>query len=95
MVSSGEDEGTTRAKGRVDAEKSHFSRERQYDECQREVLKKSGKGGVSQRTKSAGSYRVGPNQSIRFQKSKGTSGRMEGTNKLLYGILKKGIWATK
>ena len=40
-VSSGEDKVTTRAQGRVDAEKFHLSRERQEDEGQREVLEKS------------------------------------------------------
>ena len=90
VVSSGEDEGTTRAQGRVDAEKSHFSRERQYDECQREVLEKSGKGGgVSQRTKSARSYRVGPNQRIGFQKSKGISGKVEGDKQVTLWDFKK------
>ena len=73
-----------------------FSRERQYDECQREVLEKSGKGGgVSQRTKSEGSYKVGPNQSIGFQKSKGISGRAEGDKQVTLWDLKKGVWAIK
>ena len=89
VVSSGEDEGTTRAQRRLDAEKSHFSPERQYDECQREVMKKSGKGGLPQCTKSEGSYRVGPNQSIGFQKSKGTSGRMEGDKQVTLWDFKK------
>ena len=89
-VSSGEDEGTTRAQGRVDAEKFHLSRERQNDEGQREVLEKSGKaGGVSQRTKRAGNYRVGPNQSIGLQKSKGISGKVEGDKQGILWDFKK------
>ena len=63
-VSSGEDEGKTRAPGRVSATKEnpfHLSREWQCDEGQLKVLEKSGIGeGVSQRPKRAGDYRVGP-----------------------------------
>ena len=96
VVSSGEDEGTTRAQGRVDAEKSHFSRERQYDECEREVLNKSGKGGLSQCTKCEGSYKVGPIQSIGFQKSKGTRGRMEGDKQVtLWDFKKRNLCVSK
>ena len=81
VISSGEDEGTTRAQGRVCVAKGnifHLSRERQYDEGQWEVQEQRGiEGGASQRTKRAWDYFVGPKQSVGFQKDMGISGRVE------------------
>ena len=92
-VSSGEDEGTARAQGRVSVEKGttlHLSRERQYDEGQWEVQEKSGlEGGVSQHTKLVGNYSVGPKQSVGFQKNMGISGRAEGDKQVFLRDFKK------
>ena len=82
MTSSGEDEGKTRAPGRVKEVKenrSHYTRERQYGEGQWEVLEKSGRGGVMpQRSKHVGSDKVGNKRSVRFQKNMGIKEREEG-----------------
>ena len=82
MTSSGEDEGKTRAPGRVKGVKenrSHYTRERQYGEGQWEDLEKSGRGGVmSQRPKHVGNDKVGTKQSDGFQKNMGIKEREGG-----------------
>ena len=93
-ISSGEDEGKTRALGRVSEAKGnpfHYSREWQYGEGQWKVLEKSGRGGgLSQRPKRAGNDRVGPKQSIGVQKNMGISGREEGAKPVILRDIKKG-----
>ena len=93
-ISSGEDEGKTRAPGRVSEAKCnpfHLSREWQYGEGQWKVLEKSERGGgLSQRPKRAGNDRVGPKQSFGFQKNMGISGREEGAKSVILRDIKKG-----
>ena len=93
-MSSGEDEGKTRAPGRVSAAKGnpfHLSREWQCDEGQRKVLEKRGIGeGVSQRLKRAGNYRVGPKECVEVQNNMGISAREEGSKQVSLHDIKKG-----
>ena len=93
-ISSGEDEGKTRAPGRVSDAKGnpfHSSREWQYGAGQWKILEKSVRGGgMYQHPKCAGNDRVGPKQSVGVQKNKGISGREEGDKQVILRNIKKG-----
>ena len=89
-----EDEGKSRANGRVRAAKGkrfHISQEMQCVESQQKVLGKCGSGGgVSQRLKCVGISNVGPKQSSESQNNKGIGERKEGAKQVFSRVSKKG-----